>query len=178
MTKVKCPHLPAAPGVYRIINRVNGKCYVGSASCVRGRWTRHKSALKQGKLSNAAFQEDFDKYGASAYECELLELCDKTALREREDFWIKELSAFGPDGLNGNRGRFGRTLSPEARQRIREAQLRIGVDPEERKKRSDRAKVLHAQGRFGVYSWPEETRARLPEMARTQHAAGKLGRKK
>jgi hypothetical protein len=50
-------------GVYEIVNKINGKRYVGSSSCIRRRWSTHRSLLHNGKHYNAHIQRAYDKYG-------------------------------------------------------------------------------------------------------------------
>lgn len=43
-------------GVYKIVNRVNGKYYVGSSNHILKRWTRHKNDLDNNKHRNIHLQ--------------------------------------------------------------------------------------------------------------------------
>lgn len=54
-------------GVYEIVNSVNGKRYIGSASCFRTRWNGHKAELRRGVHHSQHLQAAWDKYGAQAF---------------------------------------------------------------------------------------------------------------
>ena len=48
-------------GIYKIINSINDRVYIGSASCFRERWAAHKHSLLNGKHSNTFLQNDYNK---------------------------------------------------------------------------------------------------------------------
>ena len=41
-----------ASGIYKIVNTITGKCYVGSAKDFEKRWARHFNDLKSGTHSS------------------------------------------------------------------------------------------------------------------------------
>ena len=49
----------------------------------------------------------------------------------------------------------GRKNSIGTKQKMSEAAKRVGADPAERKRRSDRAKKQHKQKNFGAHTWTE-----------------------
>lgn len=59
----------------------------------------------------------------------------------------------------------GYTLSEQHCKQISEAQLRVGAAPEERQRRSERARRQHREGRLGQATWSDETRQRVRELA-------------
>jgi group I intron endonuclease len=73
-------------GIYLIKNIKNDMVYVGSSKDVYGRWTNHKSLLKQNKHGNKNLQDDFIKYGIDCFTYELVEECLQRDLpiKERE----------------------------------------------------------------------------------------------
>jgi group I intron endonuclease len=75
-------------GIYRIVHRESGRCYVGQTSNVGRRWAEHRSLLKLGKHKSRRFQNIWDKYGREAFEWELLEECPPEKLTEAEQFWM------------------------------------------------------------------------------------------
>lgn len=59
--------------VYRIVNRENGKQYIGSTTrSAARRITEHKSRLRHGKHHGSHFQRAWDKYGEDSFETEIL----------------------------------------------------------------------------------------------------------
>lgn len=64
-------------GVYAIINKNNGKKYIGSAHNFRNRFKSHRSALFLGKHSNKKLINSWKKHGADAFEFKILVVCAK-----------------------------------------------------------------------------------------------------
>jgi group I intron endonuclease len=78
-------------GIYKILNNINGKFYIGSAKSLSGRWRLHKSQLKNNKHHSIYLQRSFNKYGYSSFSFEILEYCDVTFLIEREQVYLDTL---------------------------------------------------------------------------------------
>lgn len=65
-----------AAGVYQITCRPTGKRYVGSSGwCIAKRWKKHQRDLEAGKHHSAHLQHAWRKYGAAAFDFEVLILC-------------------------------------------------------------------------------------------------------
>ena len=124
--------------IYKTINLINGKFYVGKDT------HNNPNYYGSGKRLKLAIQ----KYGLENFKKEIIEICDNLQqLNERERFWIKELNAIsegynislGGDGGNtisnnpkkyeiskkiseSNKGRFiGKTNTKETRKKISKA---------------------------------------------------------
>ncbi len=69
-------NIPKKSGIYRIVNLVNGKCYVGHASNLRARKAVHFSKLKNNKHGNQHLQDSFNLYGESNFIFEVLEIIE------------------------------------------------------------------------------------------------------
>lgn len=94
-------------GVYSIVNRVNGRVYVGSSSrSVCGRCKGHRESLLEGRHRNRYLQRAWNKYGAGAFEFKVLERCGPDKCVAREQVWIDRLRSADP--------RYGYNLSPTA----------------------------------------------------------------
>lgn len=91
-------------GVYKIVNLISGKCYVGSAVNLKSRERDHFRDLTAGKHTNQKLQRAWSKYGASAFTFVVIERLQSNALIEREQHWM--------DVLNAVRG--GYNISPVA----------------------------------------------------------------
>jgi len=84
-------------GIYKILNIVNNKCYVGSTSRIFGeRWCQHKTELNNNKHSNSYLQNAWNKYGKEAFVFVEQERLNNPNLsinqiREREQYWIDNL---------------------------------------------------------------------------------------
>lgn len=78
-------------GIYKIINVINNKFYVGSAVDLRRRKTRHFSELRNGKHNNRHLQAAWVKYGEQAFVFVVVEeLSDDADLLAAENIWLKE----------------------------------------------------------------------------------------
>lgn len=77
-------------GIYKITNLNNGMSYVGQAVDVSERWKQHikrglgAEPITRNKLYPAMFEE-----GPENFSFELLEDCERSALNEREKYWIE-----------------------------------------------------------------------------------------
>ena len=50
-------------GIYKIVNKIDGKYYVGSSKHIYKRWRKHKSLLRHNKHLNDYLQNAFNLYG-------------------------------------------------------------------------------------------------------------------
>jgi group I intron endonuclease len=82
---------PIICGIYAIVNRCNGKFYIGSSSNIDLRWIDHRCRLKHGKHPNRILQSAWDKYGADCFEFLVIEHCNKSELIKREQYYIDQL---------------------------------------------------------------------------------------
>ena len=93
-------------GIYKITCSSNGRVYIGETKCIPSRWISHKSDLRRLKgKTNPLLQEDWDKFGESAFTFKVLEETekDKTLLYERELFYIRKFHSEGYDLYNKER---------------------------------------------------------------------------
>ena len=78
-------------GIYKIINVVNNKFYIGSAVNFSRRKTRHFSELRTNKHNNSKLQNAWNKYGETSFVFAVVEeVQDKALLLEVENRWLKE----------------------------------------------------------------------------------------
>lgn len=75
-------------GIYCIINTVNQKRYIGSSDNCYLRLLDHRAELRGGVHSNKHLQNAYNKYGEGAFDCYILEFCDKSIKLEREKYYI------------------------------------------------------------------------------------------
>lgn len=109
--------------VYRILNLVTGKQYVGSSVHVERRWKLHQNQLKAKKHHAPYLQRSWDTHGPSAFLFEILEVIqDEALLLPREQHYLDLLQCCDPThGYNttplagSNRGC---KQSPETRAKI------------------------------------------------------------
>lgn len=81
-------------GIYKIVNLINNKIYIGSAVKFYNRFHIHKHHLKIGKHHSLYLQRAYNKYGENAFEFHILEVIEnptKEKLIEREQFYLDSL---------------------------------------------------------------------------------------
>src|SRR3990167_7829867 len=82
----------AKSGIYKIINLVNRKIYIGSAANVFKRWQVHKRCLKSNKHHSVLLQRAWIKYGEENFLFEIIEeVAEKENLIEREQRYLDVL---------------------------------------------------------------------------------------
>lgn len=78
-------------GIYKIINIINNKFYVGSAVDLKRRKTRHFSELRTGRHNNRHLQAAWLKHGEQAFVFAVVEELGIDAdLLAAENVWLKE----------------------------------------------------------------------------------------
>lgn len=78
-------------GIYKIINIINNKFYIGSAVDLKRRKARHFSELRNNKHNNRHLQAAWTKYGEQSFVFVVVELVDiADDLLAAENRWLKE----------------------------------------------------------------------------------------
>ena len=105
--------------VYAIINRVNGKTYVGQTTRTPMiRFLEHANPAKRGKKSSIA--RAILKEGKQNFCIRVLDICTREKLDEREKFWIWQLQAWkAKHGYNRTMGGQDKAIVPIVRKRRR-----------------------------------------------------------
>lgn len=75
-------------GIYKIINRTNGKYYVGSSVNWQRRKVRHKHDLNHNIHDNVYLQRSWNKHGKDNFEFMITEKCDPILLIKREQDYL------------------------------------------------------------------------------------------
>ena len=118
-------------GIYKITNKISGKCYIGQAIDIRARLVDHVSALKRG-VGNTIYKA-IRKYDIVNFDCRILTIINtfgktqdeiKKELNAQECFYINLYDSY-KNGYNmtpgGDSGRLGFKHSEETIIRLREA---------------------------------------------------------
>tara|TARA_E500000318_G_scaffold67984_4_gene62774 strand:+ start:5035 stop:5700 length:666 start_codon:yes stop_codon:yes gene_type:complete len=80
-------------GIYKIVNTVNNKIYIGSSSNIKHRWVVHRSYLNNNKHPNKHLQYAWNKYGPSSFKFSVIKEMN-TGIREEEQRMIMETKCF------------------------------------------------------------------------------------
>lgn len=177
----------AESGIYEILNRVNGKRYVGSAVDVVHRWREHRWALKRGNHGNRHLQASWNRHGEEAFAFAVIERCEPSLLIEREQAALDGLqpeynicpvagSTLGRPHTDEAKAKIGERLrgkkrDPEVVEAIA-AQLRGRARPPEHV-----ACLIgndHAMGSRHTQEWKDENSRRLVK----QYASGARSRER
>lgn len=75
-------------GIYRIINKVNDKMYIGSSYNLEKRLASHISMLINNKHHSIHLQNAYNKYGDDNFDFEVLEECEREFLLDREQYYL------------------------------------------------------------------------------------------
>lgn len=82
--------------IYVIINKINGKSYVGKTTgTVEKRFSEHIKDSKRKRYENRPLYSAMNKYGVENFMVKSLEYVeDSVNLGERESYWIKKLHTY------------------------------------------------------------------------------------
>lgn len=143
-------------GIYRIVCIFGGRVYVGSSQNIDKRWKEHKRNLQANKHPNVYLQRSYNLYGIEAFTFEIIEECTPEQLIAREQFYLDIVFNFG-NTFNivvkaksrlgtkhteetkrkiseAKKGKGGRKLSVEHKQKLLEANLgRVHTEDRKRK---------------------------------------------
>lgn len=81
-----------ASGIYKIINIINNKIYIGSANNFTSRFGVHRYDLRNNKHHNIYLQRSWNKYGEQNFKFEIIENCKNQDLLIREQYYIDTLN--------------------------------------------------------------------------------------
>ena len=100
---------PIEAGVFTMINKQNGKVFVGSFNNLK-RLNGFQFMLKTNTHTNKALQFDYHTFGADSFEIEVVEYLKKKEegyfdakkeLEKLEQKWLDQLQLYGEKGYNG-----------------------------------------------------------------------------
>lgn len=110
-------------GIYEIVNKTNGKKYIGQSVNIKKRWNRHRTELNNNEHCNSHLQNAWNKYGEENFVFNILSECVENQLNELEQMYIKEHKSYDPIfGYNHTFGGDSGKRTPEAIENIRRSQ--------------------------------------------------------
>lgn len=117
-------------GIYKILNKINNKFYIGSSINIRKRIKEHERCLKFGIHSNKHLQSAWDKYGSNNFEFIIIEKYKNITnreLRNRETEIIQQTKCFcdeiGYNFIAGGIGTLNTPCSQEKREKISKSNM-------------------------------------------------------
>jgi hypothetical protein len=78
-------------GIYRIINVINHKIYIGQSTNISERFIRHRYQLNSNSHCNIKLQNAWNKYGSESFKFEILIKCKKSSLKRLEKQEVKKI---------------------------------------------------------------------------------------
>ena len=90
-------------GIYKITNKVNGKCYIGQSINIKKRLSQHKSQTYRNIHINKILYQAIKKYGIENFTFDIIEKCETNSLDDREKYWIEYYDSYN-NGYNGTKG--------------------------------------------------------------------------
>ena len=91
--------------IYKIVNKVNNKIYIGQSVNPTNRWHNHKSCRR------TYIGRAISKYGVKNFDFQILEWTKD--YDERERYWIDYYESYGPKGYNLTAGGEGQQRLPD-----------------------------------------------------------------
>lgn len=79
-------------GIYKIINKVNGNCQIGSSSNLQKRKKQHFNSLSKNKHYNQYLQRSFNKYGIENFEFIIICKCNEDELIKLEQYYFNKIN--------------------------------------------------------------------------------------
>lgn len=94
-------------GIYKIINLVKGKVYIGESLDIDARWDTHREDLNNNSHHSYKLQQDWNEYGTDNFKFEIIALLDEDIKRLSdeyilliyEDYYIKHYDSIS-NGYN------------------------------------------------------------------------------
>lgn len=77
-------------GIYKILNIINNKIYIGSSKELYTRIKRHKYQLKNNIHGNFHLQNAWNKYGEKSFIFEIIKKCELDNLINLEEYYINK----------------------------------------------------------------------------------------
>ena len=81
---------PGKSGIYKIVNQIDGKIYVGSAKDFTNRWYRHRRHLSKNSHPNRHLQNAWNCYGEEQFKFEIICRCPPSCLLGMEQFYLNK----------------------------------------------------------------------------------------
>jgi len=94
-------------GIYKIVNRATGRCYIGGSKDIDKRWYMHRDRLTRREHHNYRLERDWHRYGKDGFEFSVVEEVPVEGLFEAEQRHLNICAAnpklyynmnYSPDG--------------------------------------------------------------------------------
>lgn len=119
--------------VYCLMNKLNGKVYIGQTKAPASRKASHFYEAKRG--NHRHLYASIRKYGQENFSFDVIEECEDDVINEREQYWVSHYDSYNPEkGYNLTRGGEGtigsdKPKTPEHKEKMRQAQKKYWSNP-------------------------------------------------
>lgn len=136
--------------VYRILNILNGKSYIG---ITKRSFKKRYPNIKWYSTASLLTRQAIEKYGIDNFEVHIIEECSVDVLEEREIHWIAFYNTFGANGYNlTSGGTYNKEVSEETKEKI--SKTKKGYPSHNKgKKMSEERKLQHSKIMKGKQPW-------------------------
>lgn len=89
-------------GIYKIVNEINGKVYIGQSIHIEQRIKEHfyKAKCEKDISYNSILHQAIRKYGTENFSWEVLEECSVEDIDKKEQYYINKYNSLSPYGYN------------------------------------------------------------------------------
>lgn len=181
-------------GIYGIMNKANGRVYIGKTGNSFGdRWDHHKALLRGGYHSNKEMQSDWNEFGEDQFEFFIVEEVDsidvlddlekKCIAEHRESGSPYNIADGGTDGWSkgkhlseetkrkiGEKNRVnmtGKKATEETKKKMSETHKKRMADMPDEQKAAAVAKAIETKSKMDL-TWSDEQREKFSIMQRTR----------
>lgn len=84
-------------GIYKLINLITNKSYIGSAVNLQNRFSAHIRLLRRNRHVNKYLQNSYNKHKEKNFKFEILENCNINNLLEREQYYLDLYKTYNID---------------------------------------------------------------------------------
>lgn len=88
-------------GIYKIVNKINNKVYIGQSENCYGRWLQHKTASH---TRSSPLYNDMREYGIENFYFKIIDRIPAYLLNQKEQEYIKKYNSLYPNGYNLDKG--------------------------------------------------------------------------
>jgi group I intron endonuclease len=110
-------------GIYKIINKVNGKYYIGSSNDIKRRWEFHRSRLNTNNHYNDYLQNAWNKYKKENFDFVVIEETTKSNLLTTEQKYLDIIKNKQNECYNLNFDTSGGEISEYSKSKIKKSQI-------------------------------------------------------
>lgn len=166
-------------GVYMIAHTKSKRRYIGSSAEVEKRVYHHIINLRRNKHHCQYLQRVWNKHKESEFVFRLLETCEVDQLFDLEQEYLDKSPPALLMNCHPNAGGSRGYKHTEVSRKKMSASAKRLITPEERQRRSERAKLQHQQGNLGQATWSDDVKARMKDVSSNlMYEHGAKGRKK